>query len=110
MQDGGAPAKVRLRTLDVGRAFTKSLLERKTRYASHCLRPEVPGGLAPQSIDGYVRAFRAARRQDLGQRMEKGIRHILGAWAELRRRQELGQQVKRYPHPQVIDCVPQSDV
>src|SRR5512136_1281644 len=45
--------------------------------------PQVPGGLAPQSIDGSVRAIRAARRQHLGQRMEKGIRHILGAWAEL---------------------------
>ena len=106
MQNSGAPAKVRSLTLDDGRAFIKSLLERKTRYANHCLRPEVPGGLAPQAIDGYVRALRAARRQDLGQRMEKGIRHILGAWAELQRRQEFGHRVKR--HPQVIGCVAQS--
>ena len=70
----------------------------------------MPSGLAPQSIDGYVRALRAARRQDLGQRLQEGIRHILGAWAELQRRQEFGHRVKRHSHPQVIGCVAQSGV
>ena len=59
MQDGGTPAKVRSLTLDDGRSFIKSLMELTTRYANHCLCHEVQGGLAPQSIHGYVRALRA---------------------------------------------------
>jgi hypothetical protein len=59
MQDGGAPAKVRSLTLDDGRSFIKPLMELTTRYTNHCLRHEEQGGLAPQSIHGYVRALRA---------------------------------------------------
>jgi len=59
MQYGGAPVKVRSLTLDDGRSFIKSLMDRTTRYTNHCLRPEEQGGLAPQSIHGYVRALRA---------------------------------------------------
>jgi hypothetical protein len=59
MQDGGAPAKVRSLTLDDGRSFIKPLMELTTRYTNHCLRHEEQGGLAQQSIHGYVRALRA---------------------------------------------------
>jgi len=51
-----------------------------------------------------------ARSQDEHDGVKQGIRHILGAWAELQRRQEFGHRVKRHLHPQVIGCVAQSGV
>jgi site-specific recombinase XerD len=53
----GTPTRVRDITLDDGRAF-KSLMEQKTRYADHPLRHEAQGGLAPQTVHGFVRSVR----------------------------------------------------
>ena len=58
-QDGGEPARVSALSIEEGRAFVKSIMERKTKYANHVLRAEVMEGLSPQSIHGYVRALRA---------------------------------------------------
>ena len=46
-------------TIEDGRAFIKSLMERKVRYTDHKIRNEIEGGLAPITIHGYVRALRS---------------------------------------------------
>ena len=58
IQNGGAPFKICDLTLQDGRAFVQSLMERKTRYPGHDIRPEIEGGLAPQTIHGFVRSLR----------------------------------------------------
>jgi site-specific recombinase XerD len=42
-----------------GRAFVKLLMERTTKYDDHLHREQVQGGLAPQTIHGFVRSLRA---------------------------------------------------
>jgi len=58
MQNGGAPPKICSLTIEDGRAFIKSLMERKTKYTSHVWRQEIEGGLAPQTVHGFVRSMR----------------------------------------------------
>ena len=58
IQNSGAPFKICDLTLQDGRAFVQSLMERKTRYPGHDIRPEIEGGLAPQTIHGFVRSLR----------------------------------------------------
>jgi hypothetical protein len=41
MQNGGEPARVSALSIEEGRAFVKSVMERKTKYANHVFRPEV---------------------------------------------------------------------
>ena len=52
-------ARIDSLTIEDGRAFVKSLMERKVRYTNHKLRNEIEGGLAPLTIHGYVRALRS---------------------------------------------------
>ncbi|MBN1887181.1 MAG: tyrosine-type recombinase/integrase [Thermoflexales bacterium] len=68
MRNGESPVGVCGLTLDDGRAFVKSLMEQETRYASHPLRHEAQGGLAPQTVHGFVRSIRtfASWLQDEG--------------------------------------------
>ncbi|MBN1887194.1 MAG: tyrosine-type recombinase/integrase [Thermoflexales bacterium] len=58
IQNGGSPPKVCDFTLDDGRAFVKLLMEQETRYTDHPLRHETQGGLAPQTVHGFVRSIR----------------------------------------------------
>jgi len=59
LQNGGRPPKVCSLTIEDGWAFVKSLLERKTKYDNHHSREQMQGGLAPQTIHGFVRSLRA---------------------------------------------------
>jgi len=58
LQNGGDPLRVSDLRLDNGRAFVKGLMDRKTRYGEHVIRKEVEGGLAPQTVHGFVRSIR----------------------------------------------------
>ena len=58
VRNGGVPIKVCDLALQDGRAFIQSLMERKTRYPNHAIRSEIEGGLAPQTIHGFVRSLR----------------------------------------------------
>ena len=58
LQNGGDPLRVSDLTLENGRAFVKGLMDRKTRYGAHVIRKEVEGGLAPQTVHGFVRSIR----------------------------------------------------
>ena len=50
---------VRDLSLDDGRAFVKSLMDRETIYEGHPMREEVNKPLSTQTIHGYVRTMRA---------------------------------------------------
>jgi len=55
----GEDARINNLTIEDGRAFVKFLMERTVRYTDHKLRNEIAGGLAPTTINGYVRALRS---------------------------------------------------
>ena len=58
VRNGGAPPKICSLAIEDGRAFIKSLMERKTKYTRHVWRQEIEGGLAPQTVHGFVRSMR----------------------------------------------------
>lgn len=59
MKNGGEPPLIRDLTIDDVKSVVKSLMERKTRYDHRVFRREMEGGLAPQTIHGFVRSLRA---------------------------------------------------
>ena len=59
LQNGGAPLKICSLAVEDGRAFVKLLMERTTKYDDHLHREQVQGGLAPQTVHGFVRSLRA---------------------------------------------------
>ena len=58
MQPNGSQVKICELTLDDARRFIRSLMERKTKYPDHKFHREIEGGLAPQTIHGFVRSLK----------------------------------------------------
>lgn len=58
MQPNGSQVKICELTLDDARRFIRSLMERKTKYSDHKFHREIEGGLAPQTIHGFVRSLK----------------------------------------------------
>jgi integrase/recombinase XerC/integrase/recombinase XerD len=63
-QDGGEPARVSALSIEEGRAFVKSIMERKTKYANHIFRsikpPKVPQILIQPLTEDEIRRVLAA--------------------------------------------------
>lgn len=59
MDQPGTPATLADFTLERGRDFVRSLMERQTTYENHVYRRQKAQGLSPHTIHSFVRAIRA---------------------------------------------------
>ncbi|MCC6192613.1 MAG: tyrosine-type recombinase/integrase [Anaerolineales bacterium] len=58
METTASEVRIRDLAVDDARSFVRSLMERTTKYANHKFHRETEGGLAPQTIHGYVRSLK----------------------------------------------------